>query len=87
MAYLTYKQLSEHLAERGLVVPYHEGPMPHILGEASRREHAHGRGLISVLVVSPDTLMPSTGLLRPRPFHALLTSWLGLASMPDRLPA
>jgi hypothetical protein len=50
-ALVTYRQLSEHLAGGGLDVPYHDGLMPHVLGEASRREDAQGRGMISALVV------------------------------------
>lgn len=44
---ITYMQLSERLqAERGISVPYYQGPLPHILGEASKREHESGRGMI-----------------------------------------
>ena len=62
---ITYMQLSERLlAEHGIGVPYYMGPLPHILGEASRREHESGRGMISVLVVEQDTRMPSSGFYR-----------------------
>jgi hypothetical protein len=70
---ITYMQLSERLqAERGISVPYYQGPLPHILGEASKREHESGRGMISVLVVEQDTLMPSSGfyrIARAEPFN------------------
>lgn len=75
-ALLTYKQLSELLAEQDLDVPYHGGPMPYILEEASLREHAADRGLVSALVVQqapggkPTT--PSGGfyrMARRRPFN------------------
>lgn len=64
-ALITYRQLSERLAVDGLLVPYHQGPLPHILEHASRREHAEGRGLISALVVQQGfdgrPSMPSGG--------------------------
>ncbi|MEU4643400.1 DUF3883 domain-containing protein [Micromonospora sp. NPDC023814] len=75
-ALITYRQLSEKLAEQGLRVPYHGGPMPHVLEEASLREHADGRGMVSALVVrqgqrrKPTT--PSGGfyrMARRKPFR------------------
>jgi hypothetical protein len=62
---ITYMQLSQRLrAEHDIDVPYHRGPLPHVLGEASKREHENERGMISVLVVEQDTLMPSNGFYR-----------------------
>jgi hypothetical protein len=62
---ITYMQLSERLrVEHSIDVPYHMGPLPHILGEASKREHQKGRGMISVLVVEQETKMPSSGFCR-----------------------
>jgi hypothetical protein len=50
-ARITYGDLSDRLAEQGIVVP-HRGPvMSSILAEASLREHAEGRGMISALAV------------------------------------
>ncbi|MFG2169480.1 DUF7662 domain-containing protein [Micromonospora chersina] len=75
-ALLTYRQLSDLLAQHGLQVPYHDGPMPYILEEASLRGHAADRGMVSALVVKqgragkPTT--PSGGLYRVaqrRPFR------------------
>ncbi|WP_446215535.1 protein NO VEIN domain-containing protein [Micromonospora sp. IBHARD004] len=54
-ALITYRQLSERLAERGVHIPYYQGPMPHILEEASLREQAAGRAMISALVVQQGT--------------------------------
>lgn len=83
---VTYRELSLYLSEHGLRVPYHEGPMPHILAEASRREHEEGRGMISVLVVQQDEYgkkgLPSTGFYRfarQAPFSRVgdeLTVWM-----------
>ena len=70
--WVTYKELSDWLAERGVHVPYHDGPLPHLLGAASEREHAQQRGMISALVVEQGTRQPSTGfyrLARGAPFH------------------
>jgi hypothetical protein len=62
---ITYMQLSERLrAEHGIDVPHYMGPLPHILGEASKREDENGRGMISVLVVEQGTRMPSSGFYR-----------------------
>jgi hypothetical protein len=62
---ITYMQLSERLrAEHNIDVPYYMGPLPHILGEASKREYENGRGMISVLVVEQDSRMPSSGFYR-----------------------
>jgi hypothetical protein len=62
---ITYMQLSTRLrVEHGIDVPYYMGPLPHILGEVSKREHESGRGMISVLVVEQDTRMPSSGFYR-----------------------
>jgi hypothetical protein len=70
---ITYMQLSERLrTEHSIDVPHHMGPLPHILGEASRREHEQGRGMISVLVVEQGTGMPSSGFYhfaRGKPFN------------------
>jgi hypothetical protein len=63
-ACITYKQLSDHLADFGLDVPYHGGLMPEILGDASRREVADGRGLISALVVQQGVGLPSSGFFK-----------------------
>jgi hypothetical protein len=70
---ITYAQLSERLrTDYSIDVPHHLGPLPHILGEASRREHEQGRGMISVLVIEQGTGMPSSGfyhLARGKPFN------------------
>jgi hypothetical protein len=70
---ITYKRLSERLRmDYGIDVPYHSGPLPYILGEASKREHNDGRGMISALVVEQDTGMPSSGFFhisRQVPFN------------------
>nr|WTA64680.1 EVE domain-containing protein [Micromonospora sp. NBC_00855] len=65
-ALITYRQLSERLAKQGLRVPYYRGPMPRILEEASLREHAAGRAMISALVVRKQTNppQPSSGFYR-----------------------
>ncbi|RKN15234.1 EVE domain-containing protein [Micromonospora musae] len=75
-ALITYRQLSELLAQQGLQVPYHGGPMPYILEEASKREDAENRGLISALVVQQGPggmpAEPSRGfhrMARRRPFN------------------
>ncbi|MFG3707084.1 protein NO VEIN domain-containing protein [Micromonospora sp. NPDC047670] len=75
-ALITYRQLSELLAQQDLQVPYHGGPMPYILEEASKREDAENRGMISALVVKqgPDgkPTEPSRGfhrMARRRPFN------------------
>ena len=62
---ITYMQLSERLRiDYGIDVPYHSGPLPYILGEASKREDDDGRGMISSLVVEQDTWRPSSGFFR-----------------------
>ncbi len=62
---ITYRQLSQRLEQDyGIHVPYHEGPLRHILGEASRREDDEGRGMISCLVVEQDTGLPAFGFAR-----------------------
>jgi hypothetical protein len=58
-AFITYGTLSKRLSEQGFAVPYHGGPMPHLLEQVSADEDAAGRGLISALVVNQDTRMPS----------------------------
>jgi hypothetical protein len=63
-AFVTYKQLSEHLAEHDVDLPYYGGLMPDALADASRREAAEGRGLISALVVQQDIWTPSVGFYR-----------------------
>lgn len=62
---ITYMQLSERLRmDYGIDVPYHSGPLPYILGEASKHEDDKGRGMISSLVVKQDSGMPSSGFFR-----------------------
>jgi hypothetical protein len=63
-AFVTYKQLSEHLAEHDVDLPYYGGLMPEVLADASRREAAEGRGLISALVVQQDIWTPAVGFYR-----------------------
>lgn len=61
---ITYMHLSERLRmEYGIDVPYHSGPLPYILGEASGRENNDGHGMISALVVEQDTGMPLVRIL------------------------
>jgi hypothetical protein len=50
-ALITYRGLSERLAQDGIVVFYHGSIMSELLAEASLREAAAGRGMISALVV------------------------------------
>lgn len=63
-AFVTYKRLSEHLAEHDVDLPYYGGLMPDVLADASRREVEEGRGLISALVVQQDAWTPSVGFYR-----------------------
>lgn len=64
---ITYKQLSEFLAQHGLDVPYHSDLMSQLLANASRREDAEGRGMISALVVTVNygaPMVPGAGFYR-----------------------
>lgn len=56
---ITYKQLSEFLAQHGLDVPYHSDLMSQLLAEASRRDDAEGRGMISALVATVNSGTPT----------------------------
>ena len=62
---LSYSDLSGELARRGHYVPAHEGPMPHLLEDASVRESPDGSlPLLSALVVLKDTGRPSGGFFK-----------------------
>ncbi|MFH9863026.1 hypothetical protein [Streptomyces sp. NPDC017202] len=62
---LSYGDLSGELARRGHQVPAHEGPMPHLLEDASVRESPDGSlPLLSALVVLRETGRPSGGFFK-----------------------
>ena len=56
---ITYKELSALLAAARLQVPFHGDLMSQVLAEASRKEDAEGRGMISALVVSTNFGKPT----------------------------
>lgn len=89
---LTYGDLSAELAQLGHAVPAHEGPMPHLLEDASVRESPdRSRPLLSCLVVLKDTRWPSGGffkLARRSPYSRwATTSNSGPASSRTWLPS
>ncbi|KUN89044.1 hypothetical protein AQJ66_06190 [Streptomyces bungoensis] len=62
---LQYGQLSKQLQRLGHPVPAHEGPMPHLLEDASARENPDGSlPMLSALVVRQETRMPSAGFFK-----------------------
>ncbi|MFG2452661.1 hypothetical protein ACGFSG_25070 [Streptomyces sp. NPDC048512] len=62
---IPYGDLSRELARLGHHVPAHEGPMPHLLEDASVRESPDGSlPLLSALVVLKDSGWPSTGFFK-----------------------
>ncbi|MEU9240873.1 hypothetical protein [Streptomyces sp. NPDC048385] len=70
---LQYGQLSNELQRLGHPVPTHEGPMPHLLEDASARANGDGSApMLSALVALQETGMPSGGffrLARSAPYH------------------
>lgn len=62
---ISYGDLSGELARRGHHVPAHDGPLPHLLEDASVRESPDGSlPLLSALVVLKDTGWPSGGFFK-----------------------
>lgn len=62
---LRYGRLSKELQRLGHPVPAYEGPMPHLLEDASARENPDGSApMLSALVVLQETGMPSGGFFR-----------------------
>ncbi|MEU6367447.1 hypothetical protein ABZ876_17345 [Streptomyces sp. NPDC046931] len=62
---LQYGQLSNELQRLGHPVPAHEGPMPHLLEDASARENPDGSlPMLSALVVLQETRIPSGGFFK-----------------------
>ncbi|MGY3200454.1 hypothetical protein [Streptomyces sp. TE5632] len=62
---LSYGDLSTELTRRGHHVPAHEGPMPHLLEDASAQESPDGSlPLLSALVVLQETGRPSGGFFK-----------------------
>ncbi|MFF3418957.1 hypothetical protein ACFYW9_30340 [Streptomyces sp. NPDC002698] len=61
-----YGRLSTELRHLGHHVPSHEGPMPHLLEDASAQESPDGSlPMLSALVVLQETGRPSAGFFRP----------------------
>ncbi|MFE5401578.1 hypothetical protein ACFQ9Z_09255 [Streptomyces sp. NPDC056580] len=62
---LQYGQLSDELQRLDHPVPAHEGPMPHLLEDASARGNPDGSlPMLSALVVRQETRMPSGGFFK-----------------------
>lgn len=55
---ITYRALTRRLSTP---LPYHEGPLPHLLADVSRRQGETGAPLLSALVVLEETGEPGAG--------------------------